>query len=112
MFAKKINGIKPIDNYTAKEHLDNIVEEFTKNEKEIPFEIQQTKEYLNKLNKKMTKTKEKEIRTKLAEYNLSEKIIIELLNIIPETEDNVKTILYKQVEADDNLIKKILAAFK
>lgn len=103
MITNKIKNTQIINNSDANKYLNDISENFKKRDKELPFEVQQTKEYLAKITKKgVTKEKTKQ----LSELGLDEKTIIELLNIMPENEELIKTILYKKVE-DESIIKKI-----
>jgi len=106
MIAKKITSQKAITNSEANDYLQDIESEFTKKEKELPFEIQQTKEYLSKVTKHGKKN-EKEIANKLADLNLPETAVIELLNSMPKNDEIIKTILYKKLEFNDNLVKQI-----
>lgn len=104
MIANKIKSSQIISNVDASKYLDNIGENFKNRDKELPFEVQQTKEYLSKITKKgVTKEKVK----KLSDLGLDEKSVIELLNIMPQNEELIKTILYKKVENDDSIVKKI-----
>lgn len=103
MIANKIKGTQIINNSDANKYLNDIAENFKSRDKELPFEVQQTKEYLLKVTKKgVTKEKIKQ----LTELGLDEKTVIELVNIMPESEELIKTILYKKVD-DETTIKKI-----
>lgn len=103
MITNKIKNTQIITNSDANKYLNDISENFKKRDKELPFEVQQTKEYLAKITKKgATKEKAKQ----LSELGLDEKTVIELLNIMPESEELIKTILYKKVD-DESIIKKI-----
>ncbi|PIU22162.1 MAG: hypothetical protein COT14_02550 [Candidatus Diapherotrites archaeon CG08_land_8_20_14_0_20_30_16] len=106
MVAKKILSVKPITNAEADKYLKDIEEEFTKKEKEVPYEIQQTKDYLGKIPKGQKKD-EKELAQKLKALNLNENVIIELINIMPKNEEIIKTILYKRTEFNDDTVKQI-----
>lgn len=105
MVAKKILSQKPITNNEAGEYLKDIEAEFTKKEKELPFEIQQTKEYLSKMHK--AKKDEKKVLDKLLDLKLPEIVAIELVNIDSKNDEIIKTILFKRVEFNDALIKQI-----
>lgn len=106
MVAKKIISQKAITNSEANEYLKDIESEFAKKEKELPFEIQQTKEYLSKVNK-TSKKDEKDLTKKLNDLGLPEIAVIELLNSMPKSEEIIKTILYKKLEFSDDLVKQI-----
>jgi len=105
MVAKKILSQKAITNFEAEEHLNNIQSEFVKKEKELPFEINQTKDYLAKVNK--GRKSNKDIMQKLKALNLPEQVYIELANILPKNEEVIRTILYKKLEFTDDLVKQI-----
>ncbi len=108
MIGKKIIKVEPITNFEAKEFTEKIQKSFEAKEKELPYELQQTKEYLLKFGK----TDDKELKSKLKDLKIPEKVCIELLNVRPKQEECVKTILLKRYDFDDDLVKKILEIFK
>lgn len=108
MIGKKIIKVEPITNFEAKEHAEKIQKNFEVKEKELPYELQQTKEYLLKFGK----TDDKEMKAKLIALKVPEKTAIELLNVRPKQEECIKTILLKKMDFDDDLVKKILEVFK
>jgi len=105
MVAKRIISQKPITNAEASEYLKSIEEDFTRKEKELPFEIQQTKEYLAKL--KISKKNSSKLLKELKTLKLPETVYIELVNIMPKSDEVIKAILYKKVEFTDDLVKQI-----
>lgn len=106
MVAKKILEQKPITNTEASEYLVEIEAEYTKKEKELPFEIQQTKEYLSKINKDNKKDMKIKLE-KLKELNIPEIACVELVNINSKNDEIIKTILFKKVDFTDDLVKQI-----
>lgn len=107
MTGKRVIKIEPITNADAKGYIEYISKDFEAKQKELPYELQQTKEYLTKFAKKT----EQETIKKLKELNIPEKVLIELVNARPKHEESIKTILLKKMDFDDNIVKKIQEAF-
>jgi len=103
MIAKKIIDIVPLTNNDAEKHLKDIEKTFTANEKEIPFEVQQTKDYLSRINSSNKKDTLKE----LLALEIPEATAIELINNTSSNDEVIKAVLYKKIEFEDSLIKKI-----
>ena len=97
---------KPVTLVEAKK----ILEKLAKERSELGYEQKVTLDFLKtyvQLNKKSVDEARKELHEKLPE--LKEHQIVMLLNILPETEEDVKVIFSKErIEMDDTKIKQIL----
>lgn len=93
---------------TAKELLDK-----RKKDSELGYEQQNTLEYLEKF-VKLTDSESAKLQKKLEELNiLSEKQIMELVNLLPTKDDLVKTILSKEkLEFTNDQVKEITKIIK
>lgn len=91
MVKPKLLGEKPISMIELKQELDNI----KKRDKELGFRAGKTEEYLNHFVKIDAKQAE-ELRKKLEGLEISrlkEEMIIKIMDLMPTTVDELKTIL-------------------
>jgi len=107
MIGKSILNEKPITNAEAKRYLSEFEEQYKKKEKAIGYELEQSLKHTTKFSK-VTEKEAKEMKKALHEFKIPEKVIVELINIKPQTQDLVKSILFKRAEVKEDDIDKIL----
>jgi len=109
MIGKNVIEEKPITNAEALKILEKSKKEYEKEEKEIGYELEQSLKYAKKF-AKLSEKKSKEKVEQLVNLGLPEKVAVEIVNIMPESEETIKNILHKKTEFDD--INKILEILK
>lgn len=107
MIGKSIVNQQGLTNSQAKEYLQKIEEGYIAKSKPLGYELEQSLKYVKKFSKVTPKESAKLIK-ELTALDLSENVVIELVNIMPKKAETVKAILFKKAKTSDALVENIL----
>lgn len=104
----KVNEVRLISNSEALKHLKEYSERERSKTGTVPLLVQRVVEYLHKFTK-IPPEKAEELREKLSSFNLKDETIVMVMNICPQSHDEMRSLLvFEEKVLDAEQLDKIV----